>query len=201
LLVRGIFPLAVVGKRTLPLILVIVAPCALAACGGGSKAAQPSGNDVAKGPGFRFEAPAGWTTKTTASAAEAEQGAAGTSAVSATVFTLQKPYSPKLFPAAAKELDRVAAKLAAQSRTTLSERRTVTVDGGQIRAYRLTVHPAAGASFDERIGFVLRGRREYQLLCRAPVGSGDPDGACALLFSTFTTSPLPRPRLQENSTP
>jgi hypothetical protein len=173
----------------------------LTACGGGSKGTEPSGNPLVKGAGFRFEAPVGWTIKTTPTLGEARQDTAGTALTSATVFTLQKPYNPTLFPAAAKELDRVAAKLAAQSKATLTESRTVTVDGQRVRAYRLTVHPASGASFDERIGFVLRGRREYQLLCRAPAGSGDPDSACSLLYATFTTSPLPRPRLQENSTP
>jgi hypothetical protein len=32
---------------------------------------------------------------------------------------------------------------------------------------------------------VLQGTREYQLFCRAPAGSSDPDGACALLYSSF----------------
>ena len=67
-------------------------------------------------------------------------------------------------------------------------------DGQKVRAYRLTVKPASGTAFDERIGFVLHGKREYQLLCRAPVGAGDPDGACALLYSTFTSSRLSRGR-------
>jgi hypothetical protein len=204
--VRGIFPLAVLGKRnlgnrTLPLILAGVALVSLTACGGGSNGTEPSGNPVVKGAGFRFEAPLGWTIKTTPTLGEARQDAAGTALTSATVFTLQKPYNPSLFPAAAKELDRVAAKLAAQSKATLTESQTVTVDGQRVRAYRLAVHPASGGSFDERIGFVLRGRREYQLLCRAPAGSSDPDGACSLLYATFTTSPLPRPRLQGSSTP
>jgi hypothetical protein len=35
---------------------------------------------------------------------------------------------------------------------------------------------------------VLQGKREYQLLCRAPAGAGDPDGACALLYASFTTA-------------
>jgi hypothetical protein len=188
LLVRGIFPLAVVGKRTLP-ILAIVLPCALVACGGGSKQAQPTGNTVVKGVGFRFEAPPGWTTKSTATASEARRDAAGRTVVSARVFTLLKPYTAKLFVRAAKELDQVAAKLAAQSRSELAESKTITVDGERVRAYRLTVHPASGPSFDERIGFVLRGKREYQLLCRAPVGSADPGGACALLYASFTIVP------------
>ena len=183
------FPLVVVGKRTLPLILAVVVPFALVACGGGPKQAQTTGNVVVKGAGFRFEAPVGWAAKPTATGSEATRDSAGSAVVSATVLTLLKPYSPKLFARAAKELDQVAAKLAQQSRSKLAESTTVTVAGEQVRAYRLTVHPASGASFDERIGFVLRGKREYQLLCRAPVGAGDPDGACALLYSSFTLAP------------
>lgn len=141
------------------------------------------------GPGFRFEAPAGWTAKRTASAATARRDATGTTFVSATVFTLRKPYSPALFDRAARELDQVAGELAAQAHGALSERVTVTVDGRRIRAYRFTVHPATGAASHERIGFVLVGKREIQLLCRAPVGSADPDGACALLYSSFTLGP------------
>lgn len=186
---RGIFPLVVVGKRTLPLILAIVLPFALVACGGGPKQAQPGGNLVVKGAGFRFEAPLAWTAKRTATGSEATRDAAGSAVVSATVFTLLKPYSPKLFARAAKELDQVAAKLATQSRSTLAESKTITVAGERVRAYRLTVHPASGPSFDERIGFVLRGKHEYQLLCRAPVGAGDPGGACALLYSSFELVP------------
>jgi hypothetical protein len=177
-----------VGKRTLPLIVVLAMPFALAACGGASKQDRPAGSAVVKGSGFQFEAPSGWTTKTSGGSTEARLDAAGRTMVSATAFTLLKPYSPKLFDRAAKELDRVAAKLALQSKSKLSESKTVTVDGKKIRAYRLTVHPASGPSFDERIGFVLLGKREYQLLCRAPVGSGDPNGACALLYATFKMS-------------
>ena len=185
---RGIFPLAVVGKRTLPIILAIVLPLGLAACGGGSKSAKPAGQSLVKGLGIQFAAPAGWTTTTTGAALEARP-AAGTALVSATAFALLKPYSPSLFARAAKELDRVAAKLAAQSRSSLAESKTITVDGRRVRAHRLTVHPASGPPFDERIGFVLHGKKEYQLLCRAPVGAGDPDGACALLYSSFKIVP------------
>ena len=178
-----------VGKRTLTLICLAAVPFGLAACGGSSKHAQPAGNPVVKGFGFQFEAPSGWTTKSTGMATEARRDATGRTIVSATAFTLLKPYSPKLFAKAAKELDGVAAKLAVQSKSKLSESKTITVDGQKVRAYRLTVNPASGPSFDERIGFVLLGKREYQLLCRAPVGSGDPDGGCALLYSSFKTTP------------
>lgn len=169
--------------------LVLAATLVLAACGGTAKNAQPAGNAVVKGIGFTFEAPTGWTTKSTGMATEARRDAAGRTMVSATAFTLLKPYSSKLFARAARELDGVVAKLAAQSKSKLAESKTIMVDGQKVRAYRFTVHPPSGPSFAERIGFVLLGRREYQLLCRAPVGSGDPDGGCALLYSSFTTAP------------
>jgi hypothetical protein len=189
---RGIFPLVVLGKRdgrrTLPLILALVLLSSLAACGGGSETGPPARNVVVKGAGFQFEAPPGWRTSRTGSAVVVRQDSAGTALVSATAFVLLKPYSPALFARAAQELDGVAAKLAAQARTTIAESKTVTVGGERVRSYRLTVKPASGAAFDEQIGFVLHGKREIQLLCRAPVGVTDPDGACALLYSTFRLS-------------
>ncbi len=156
-----------------------------ASCGGAAKHAQTAQKAV-HGAGFRFEAPAGWSTRRTGTAVVVRRDPAGGTLVSATAFTLLKAYSPKLFDRAAKELDRVAANLASQAHGTLTESATVTVDGKRIRAYRLRVHPKSGAAYDERIGFVLQGTREYQLLCRAPAGSSDPDGACALLYSSFT---------------
>ena len=64
---------------------------------------------------------------------------------------------------------------------TRTESKTTTVDGGKIRAYRFEAK-----GLQTRVGFVLRGKREYQLLCQA--SSGDPDGACALLFSSFSAA-------------
>ena len=105
--------------------------------------------------------------------------------VSATAYKLARAYAPALFPVAAKELDGVAAKLAAASNGTVTESVTTTVDGTKIRAYRFTAHPEGHPATDDRVGFLLEGKREYQLLCSVPAGAGDPDGACALLFSTF----------------
>jgi hypothetical protein len=149
---------------------------------------QTAAHVAVRGPGFRFEAPAAWHVTRIRDAAGARRDAAGSALVSATSFALLKQYSPKLFDRAAKELDRVAATLASQAHATLTESATVTVDGERIRAYRLRIRPKSGPSYDERIGFVLRGKREYQLLCRAPAGAGDPDGACALLYASFTTA-------------
>ena len=59
----------------------------------------------------------------------------------------------------------------------LTQKQTIEVDGRRIRAYRF------GST---RIGFVLRGKREYQLLCQLPPAGDDTDGACDLLFKSFS---------------
>lgn len=127
-----------------------------------------------RGPGFSFSAPGGWSTNRTQQAVAV---LSGTSRVSVTTYTLQKPYRPALFAAAAKELDGIAAKLAAEAGGTLTQKQTIQVDGRKVRAYRF------GST---RIGFVLLGRREYQLLCQLPPDGKDAAGACALLFRSFS---------------
>jgi len=94
-------------------------------------------------------------------------------------FALLKPYRPEEFAAVTKELDRDAEHLAAQAGRPLTSRETTTVAGMKIRAYRYGT---------TRIGFVLVAKLEYQLLCRLGSGGADPDGACALLFSSFSLS-------------
>jgi hypothetical protein len=103
--------------------------------------------------------------------------------VSATTFPLLKTYEPGMFDAVARELDGVAAKLAAQAGGKVTEEVTTTVDGRKIRAYRYS-----GGRTETRIGFVLDGKREYQLLCEVPTGASDPDGACTLLFDSFSVT-------------
>ncbi len=130
-----------------------------------------------QGPGFAFSVPLRWTVRRGPSVLAAQSG---TSVVSATAFRLLKPYDPALFAKVTVELDRNAAELAAQAHGTLTEKMTTTVAGRKIRAYRYTA-----AGFVTRLGFVLEGKREVQLLCRASAGSADPDGACGLLFRSF----------------
>jgi len=161
---------------------VLIVPLLAASCGGSSTKNSRVAAHVVRGPGFQFSVPEGWTVHRSVRTLEARREAA---LVSATAFTLIKPYAPELFAQAVKELDGVAAKLAAESNGTLTASATTTVDGTRIRAYRFTGRPAKGAPYDERIGFLLQGKREVELLCQATAGSGDPDGACALLFSSF----------------
>jgi hypothetical protein len=164
------------AKALVPLAVLFI----LAACGGSGESTVEVTQGV-RGEGFTVEVPAGWRVSGAGQAKMTARKAGRL--VSVTSFPLLKPYDPGKFRAAAKELDGIAAKLAAQAGGELTEKTTTTVDGRRIRAYRYV----DGAS-RIHIGFVLVGKREYQLLCRLPAGDGDPDGACALLFDSFSAA-------------
>lgn len=140
---------------------------------------------VVHGPGFTFSTPAPWKVKHTDSSVSAASPDTARATVAASVMALEKPYSPAHFAEAAKELDRVAGDLASQLGGRVTSSRTAHVAGMRIRRYSLAVRDAQGHRVDDDLGFVLSGKREVQLLCQAAAGSGDPDGACALLFDTF----------------
>jgi hypothetical protein len=130
----------------------------LAACGGSGKHAGPA--RVVVGRGYTYSAPASSSAAT----------------VSVSVFRLRKHYVSAQFAAAAAELDRVAAKLVADSHGKLTESVTATIAGRRARAYRYSTSKS-----ELRIAFVLAGLHEYELFCRDAS-----DSACALLFSTFS---------------
>jgi hypothetical protein len=178
--------LAILGGSFRLRVLLIIVPLLLSACGGSAERTGTTASRTVTGPGFGFAVPDGWrATQTVRSVVARKPGDAAGPLVSATILPLAKPYSPSLFASAAKELDGLAAQLAHASGGTVTESVTTTVDGQRIRAYRFTSHPAGKPAADVRIGFLLEGRHEYQLLCQAPAGAGDPDGACALLFGSF----------------
>jgi hypothetical protein len=129
---------------------------------------------VLHGTGFSFSVPKAWRSFISTRVVRA---ASGRSEVSVQTFSLLRPYKPEQFAAVTKELDRDAQQLAAQAGKPLETRETTTVAGMKIRAYRYGT---------TRIGFVLVDKLEYQLLCRLGSGGTDPDGACAMLFSSFT---------------
>jgi hypothetical protein len=160
------------AKAVLPLVVLFI----LTGCGG-SPQPERRATRLVRAHGLAFAVPTAWSLKRTARRVVAKSGA---SSVSATTYTTLKPYDAGEFDRVAVELDRTVAQLAEQAGGKVTERTTTTVDGRKIRAYRYTA-----AGYATRIGFVLRGRREVQLLCRARTAAGDPDGACALLFETF----------------
>ena len=129
------------------------------------------------GAGFTFQAPTGWTVKTAPTSAIATRDK--DTLVSVTVLPLVKRYRPALFLRAARELDRVAGDLAKQLGGQVISSRSVIAARGRAREYEIE-----HAGLVDRITFVLRGKREYQLTCRWRQSAGEP-GACAQLVSTF----------------
>ena len=142
----------------------------LAGCGGGGS----SNWQQVRGDGFHYNAPVSWIVDGTA----ATNGSVDR--VEVLVFRLLRPYDPARRVATARELDRVAAGIAAQLKGSVSSRRSLEVGGLDARSYAV--------AFDgkvERLTFVLQDRREYQLLCRRSA-AGD-DAPCAELLRSFET--------------
>jgi hypothetical protein len=156
-----------VAKAGLPPALLFI----LAACGGSTQP-EPVSARVVAGEGFTVSVPTGWTVRKTEKTLVAQRAGG---LVSVTRYALLKPYVPAKFAAAAKELDGVAATLAERNGGKVTKRETVQVAGRKIRAYSLDT-----SGTPMRIGFVLVGKTEYQLVC-----SGETRTACGLLFSTF----------------
>jgi predicted Zn-dependent protease len=155
----------VAGALTVTVALIV------AGCG---SSAKPQAEIVA-GTGFRFSAPAGWPVQHTATTVTATKG---DEFVRVDTFPLAKPYSPSLFTKVARELKVRMSALAAQSGGKIDSTGVATADGIKAHVWRI----GTGGNIDEYT-FVLRGRQEYQLLCRR--SSGGDDAACAQLVSTF----------------
>ena len=151
--------------RAKPLLAVALI---LAGCGG----AGSSNWQQVRGGGFTYNAPAAWKV----TGATASDGAI--SLIDVRIFQLVRAYEPARRAAASRELDRVAGRIAAQLKGSISSRRALEVGGLDARSYVIAYHGRA-----EEITFVLHGRREYQLLCRRSAGAAD--DACAELLRSF----------------
>ena len=101
--------------------------------------------------------------------------------VSVTTFPLLHPYKPSLFAAATRELDGGAKQLATRLGGTVKKAATVTLAGIKARQYELG-YRSGGHDLHQRITFVLRGKTEFQLLCR---WTGERAVACGQLEKTF----------------
>jgi len=148
--------------------LLLAVALILAGCGGSGSANWQQ----VQGDGFTFEAPAAWTV----GGAAATNGAVDR--VEVLVFHLVRPYDPARRAATARELDRVAGRVATQLKGSVSSRRSLQVAGLDARTYAL----AFGGKI-EQITFVLRDQREYELLCRRSEGADD--APCAHLLASF----------------
>jgi hypothetical protein len=150
---------------------VVVAAVILAGCGGSPQAETQS----VAGAGYRFSAPAGWTVKRSHLGVTAMEGAA---LVQVSTFPLVKTYRPALFAKVAGELKARMAQLAQQTGGKVAYGGPATAGGVRSHVYRLSL----GGRVDEYT-FVLVGRREYQLLCRAATAGDD---VCKQLQASFT---------------
>jgi hypothetical protein len=105
----------------------------------------------------------------------------GSELVQVATFPLAKPYSVALFPTVRKELATRMAQVAKESGGTITGRSVATPAGIKSNVYEVRV----GDHVDEYV-FVLRGKREYQLLCRRKASSSE--DFCAKLVSSFALS-------------
>jgi hypothetical protein len=156
-----------------PLLAALFVCVILTGCGG-SGAKQPTTQTVS-GPGFSFDAPAGWDVaagKDRASASRDDE------LLQVVRFPLLKPYSTALFGKVDVELRARMQQLAAQTGGKVTGSSTVTVAGIRSHSYAVTV-----SDHVDEYTFVLRGMREYQLLCRRK--SSSPEDACRALITSF----------------
>jgi hypothetical protein len=155
-------------------LLVLFLATILAGCGSDGHS-NASAEQAVAGSGFRFAAPGGWKTiRTQNGLTVADDGRL----VEVSTFPLARPYSDDLFTAVEKELKARMDTLAQESGGTVTPGKAVTVDGIRSHSYRVE----SDGMVDDYV-FVLRGKREYQLLCRRK--SSDPDDHCKLLLTSF----------------
>jgi hypothetical protein len=156
----------------------------VAACGGGANGGQPSpSGQVVRGDGYVFSGPDGWKLSQTPQGATLTPASRGESLVSVTTFRLVRPFRSAAWSRAEHELDGVADRLARQLGGGVQSRETL---GTGVREY-LLAYERKGAKLNQRIRFVLRGRREYELLCRWKAADGEPS-ACGQLLTSFRLS-------------
>jgi hypothetical protein len=139
------------------LLACILAGCILSGCGG-SSAPRASWRTVELGS-YRFEVPAGWKATVAKDKYEARQDG---SFVQAQAFPLVHPYKPALFAKVEPELALRMAAVAKQVGGTVVATRTVSPAGIKSHAYDLKVGERT-----DTYTFVLRDRRELQLICSA----------------------------------
>jgi hypothetical protein len=147
-----------------------------AGCGGGSTAPQ---EQIVRGTGYHFAAPADW--KVVRSGREIRVSD-GIPLVSVARYDLLRAFRSPLWDHVVPELDRAAKGLAEQQDGSVVESATATIAGGKARTYDIA-YEREGKALVERIGFVLRGKSEYLLLCRYERG-GDTE-ACDGLLTSF----------------
>lgn len=129
----------------------------LAGCGGSG---EPKAQwQRVNGAGYHFRAPRSWRVTVAKDRATAKDG---DSFVQVATFPLVHAYTDSLFGRVRSELDLRMADVARQSAGKVAAHHVVTVDGARAHSYDVRVGKRT-----DRYTFVLRGRREFLLLCSA----------------------------------
>jgi hypothetical protein len=124
--------------------------------------------------GVQFRAPADWKVTVANGRTTAKDGA---SFVQVATFPLVHRYTASLFTKVQSELAIRMAEVAKQGGGTVGRHSVVIVDGDKSHSYEV----AMGDQTD-RYTFLLRGKREFLLVCSADAG------VCDELAATFSTA-------------
>lgn len=152
----------------------MLVPLILAGCGGSGAHKQPQAWQTVHVASARFQVPKGWavvTGRTGANASKDHQ------LVKVDTFPLARAYTPKLFTKVESELAVRMAAVAAKTGGTLQGHSVVEAGGIKSHSYDVKVGPRV-----DTYTFVLRGKREYQLLCTSDAN------VCAHLVSSFAVT-------------
>jgi hypothetical protein len=129
----------------------------LAGCGGSGQSKVEW--RAVDGGNFRFRAPASWQVAVAKGGATAKDGS---DFVQVATFPLARAYTDVLFRQVQGELSRRMAAAAEHAGGRVSGHSVVTVDGRKSHSYEVRVGDRT-----DRYTFVLRGKREFLLLCSA----------------------------------
>ena len=139
-----------------------------------------------RGIGFTAGAPGDWEVERAPRLVLAGRPG-GPESVAVAVFRLAKPVDAAQWDEAVGELNDVAARLAERLGPSALVVRSepATLEGRRARSY-LIAYRRDRRSMEDRVLFMLRGRREYQLTCRILVDDDDADvEACDQLKRSF----------------
>ena len=120
---------------------------------------------------FHFDVPQGWTVSHTPGRTTAKDGS---DMVQVATFALVRAYDRSLFGKVEVELAARMKTLAQQTGGTVDGHSTVTAGGIRSHSYDVRVDGRT-----DTYVFVLKGKREFQLLCSAG------DAVCARFVSSF----------------
>jgi hypothetical protein len=153
----------------------------LAGCGGGSEAPT----QTVRGERYSFAAPGDWRVERTSHSVSVTPRAGEVELLSVSVFRIARPLGEASWPQVVRELDRVARDYARRLPGRLTSRATARVSGRRARRYDFA-YRRGGTDVGQRLVFLFRGRREFQLLCRYPAPPSEAvAAACDRLAASF----------------